>query len=142
MFEKIFVPTDFSAPADNALAMAIDIAKKFDSRITLVHTCETPVAAYMGMMTVDLTTPLQEAANEALKQATASLKARYAASESLLLFGVVATELAAAIEKQKPDLVVMGTHGRTGVTRFLLGSVAERLVRLSSAPVLTVRHAK
>jgi nucleotide-binding universal stress UspA family protein len=140
MFEHIFVPTDFSPPAEHALGIAIEMAKKLGSRITLVHACEPPAAAYMSMMTVDLITPLQDAARTALKEAFDALKPRHAASESLLLFGVAAMELLAAIEKHKPDLVVMGTHGRTGVSRFLLGSIAERLVRTSPVPVLTVRH--
>lgn len=141
MFEHIFVPTDFSGNADEALALAIGIAQKFGSRITLVHAFEPPSYAYIGLMTtpVDVVTPLQEAAHEALSTALADLRTRFPRCESLLLFGPVAIELLGAIEKHKPDLVVMGTHGRTGMGHLLLGSVAERLVRGSRAPVLTVK---
>lgn len=140
MFEHIFVPTDFSADADAALSVAVGIAEKFGSRITLVHACEPPTYAYMGLMatTVDLVTPVHDAAREALAKALGDLRTRWASSDSLLLFGSVAVELSSAIEKQKPDLVVMGTHGRTGMSHLLLGSVAERLVRTAPAPVLTV----
>lgn len=94
----------------------------------------------MGLMatTVDLVTPVHDAAREALAKALGDLRTRWASSDSLLLFGSVAVELSSAIEKQKPDLVVMGTHGRTGMSHLLLGSVAERLVRTAAAPVLTV----
>ena len=144
MFEHIFVPTDFSKNADQALDVAIAIAEKFGSRITLVHACEPPTYAYIGLMTtpVDVITPLQEAAQEALGNALRDLRARFPRCESMLLFGPVSLELLGAIEKQKPDLVVMGTHGRSGVSHLLLGSVAERLVRNSRAPVLTVKERK
>ncbi len=142
MFKHIFVPTDFSAYASEALDVAIDVAKKFDSRITLVHSCEPPTFAYAEMLTVDLVTPLQEAAAAALKEAFDSLKTRYASSDSLLLYGIAYAELVAAIEKHHADLVVMGTRGRTGLSHLLLGSVAERLVRHSPVPVLTVRKRK
>ena len=144
MFEHIFVPTDFSECADAALSMAVAVAEKFGSRITLVHACEPPTYAYMGLMTApgDLVGPLHEAAREALAKALGELRARYASSDSLLLFGSVTVELLSAIEKQKPDLVVLGTHGRTGMSHLVLGSVAERLVRTAPAPVLTVKGRK
>ncbi len=144
MFKRIFVPTDFSACAEEALAVAIELAKKFESHLTLVHACEPPTYAYMGMVTtpLDLVTPVQDAAREALRQAAEALKGKYANSEALLLFGVASVELVAAIEKNHADLVVMGTHGRTGLTHVLLGSIAERLVRTSPVPVLTVRKRK
>ena len=142
MFEHIFVPTDFSTNADQALAIAVAIAEKFGSRITLVHACEPPTYAYIGLMTtpVDLVTPLQDAAQEALDNAIRDLRPRFPRCESLLLFGPVALELLGAIDKHTPDLVVMGTHGRSGMSHLLLGSVAERLVRGSRAPVLTVKR--
>jgi nucleotide-binding universal stress UspA family protein len=142
MFEHILVLTDFSEHADAALSVAIEIARKFDSRLTLVHAFEPPSYAYVGLMTtpVDLVTPLHEAAGQTLAKALEALKARFERSDSLLVFGVVAIELVNAIEKQHADLVVMGTHGRTGMSHLLLGSVAERIVRGSAAPVLTVKR--
>ena len=144
MFKRIFVPTDFSACADEALAIAIELAKKFDATIVLAHACESPSAAYMGMMAtpLDLITPVREAAKEALDQQFATLKRRHDASESMLMFGNAPMELHRAIENAKADLVVMGTHGRTGITHLLLGSVAEKIVRTSPVPVLTVRKRK
>lgn len=144
MFERILVPTDFSACADEALEVAIELARKFESHLTLVHACEPPTYAYMGMMTtpLDLVTPVQDAAREALRQAADVLRTKHPSSEALLLFGVASLELVTAIESNKADLVVMGTHGRTGLTHVLLGSIAERLVRTSPVPVLTVRKRK
>ncbi len=144
MFQRIIVPTDFSACAEEALGVAIELARKFDSHLTLVHACEPPTYAYMGMVTtpLDLVTPVQDAAREALRQAAEVLRTKYPSSEALLLFGLATVELLAAIDSNKADLVVMGTHGRTGITHALLGSIAERLVRTSPVPVLTVRKRK
>ena len=143
MFAHILVPTDFSACADEALDTAVRVAEKFDAKLTLVHVFEPPTYAYTEMMAaVDLVTPLQDAARELLESAFAALKARYANSHCLLLSGSAATEIVAAVEKQHAELVVIGTRGRTGLKHALLGSVAERVVRLSPVPVLTVRHAR
>lgn len=140
MFERILVPTDFSPCAEEALGVAIEVAKKFESQITLAHAVEPPTYAYVGMMgAVDLVTPLQEAAREMMKTAFASLKQRWDRSECVLLFGTAGAELLAAIDKHRIDLVVIGTHGRTGLSHALLGSVAERVVRTAPVPVLTVR---
>jgi len=144
MFKRILVPTDFSACADEALAVALELAKKFESHVILTHACESPSTAYMGMMAtpLDLITPVREAAKEALAQSFALLQRNHADSESLLLFGNAPLELLRAIESSRADLVVIGTHGRTGLTHLLLGSVAEKIVRTSPVPVLTVRKRK
>jgi nucleotide-binding universal stress UspA family protein len=144
MFKRIFVPTDFSACADEALAMGLELAKTFGAHVILAHACESPSTAYMGMMAtpLDLITPVRDAAKEALAQSFEILKRRHEDSESMLAFGNVTIELLAAIERSRADLVVMGTHGRTGITHFLLGSVAEKIVRTSPVPVLTVRQRK
>jgi nucleotide-binding universal stress UspA family protein len=144
MFKRILVPTDFSTCADEALAVAIELAKKFGAHVILAHACESPSAAYMGMMAtpLDLITPVREAAKEALAQSFELLKHKHEDSESLLLFGNAPLELLRAIDGSRADLVVMGTQGRTGLTHLLLGSVAEKIVRTSPIPVLTVRKRK
>jgi nucleotide-binding universal stress UspA family protein len=144
MFKRILVPTDFSACADEALAVAVDLAKKFDARLILAHACESPSTAYMGMMAtpLDLVTPVREAAKDALAQSFELLKRKYQDCESALLFGNAPLELLRAIDSTGADLVVLGTHGRTGLTHLLLGSVAEKIVRTSPVPVLTVRKRK
>ncbi len=143
MFEHILVPTDFSACADEAFDTAVGVAEKLGARLTLVHVFEPPTYAYTEMMAaVDLVTPLQDAARELLEAAFAALKSRYANSRCLMLSGPAATEIVAAVDKESAELVVMGTRGRTGLQHALLGSVAERVVRTSPVPVLTVRHAR
>jgi len=144
MFKRILVPTDFSACADEARAVAIELAKTFGAHVILAHACDSPSAAYMGMMAtpLDLVTPLREAAKVALAQSFELLRREHSDSESLLVFGNAPLELLRAIETSRADLVVLGTHGRTGLTHLLLGSVAEKIVRTSPVPVLTVRKRK
>ncbi len=141
MFKRIFALTDFSACADEALKVAVVVAQKFDSHVTLVHACTTPASAYMGMVAspLDLVAAVEDAARATLEEALASLRREHAASDSMLVFGHAASELLRAIQRSEVDLVVMGTRGRNALPQVLLGSIAERLVRLSPVPVLTVR---
>lgn len=143
-FKHIMVPVDFGEPSDQALETAIDLAKQYGAALTLVHTWEYPPYAYTGMefSVVDLLGPIQKAASEQLVVCVA--KAQKALPPSLNVTGVLKQGVAwrqilSTIEELKPDLVVMGTHGRRGVRHALLGSVAEKIVRTSPAPVLTVR---
>jgi nucleotide-binding universal stress UspA family protein len=141
-FKHILVAVDFADSSQEALAAAVELAKRFGAKLTLTHTCEVPAYAYPGMAfaAVDLLTPVEDAAREALAAALADVQKTLPATKGILRRGLAATETLAVIAAEKPDLVVIGTHGRTGVTRAFLGSVAERIVRQSPVPVLTVRH--
>ena len=143
-FKHILVPTDFGDSSNAALEVAVDLSKKYGASLTLLHTYEIPVYGYPGMLyaPIDLLTPIQESAQAQSDAALKSLRARVPEAQALLKFGVPAVEIQKAIEETHADLVVMGTHGRHGVSRALLGSVAERTVRLSQIPVLTVRGAQ
>jgi len=88
---------------------------------------------------VDFITPVREAAEAQLDRALAELRKELPAAGSVLSLGTPWHEIRAAIEATHSDLVVMGTHGRHGVSHALLGSVAEKVVRTSPVPVLTVR---
>ncbi len=139
-FKHIVVPTDFGDCADHALDVAIALARRLDAKLTLLHVCELPVSAY-AMYAQGLYFPmdsLEAAASKALAAATVRLKARYAGADSVLKSGTATDQLLVTCEEIGADLVVMGTHGRRGVSRMLLGSVAEKTVRLSKVPVLTV----
>ena len=139
MFDHILVPTDFSEDAAEAVSIAVAIAAKFDSRITLVHVVTPPALMYDNLPSMDFVTPIEEAARAALAAALESLRAKWPSADSLFLRGAAAQELLDAIDSQKADLVVMGKHGRGVLNRMLVGSVAERVVRHSPAPVLTVK---
>src|SRR6187402_1452702 len=143
-FERILVATDFSDSSRQALEYAICIAEKFGSELILVHSWEPPNYSYAAglYLPVDMIAPIERAAIAHLEEATTELKQRFPAAKSLLRAGAPWEELLAAASEVKADLIVMGTHGRRGLERALLGSVAEKVVRLSPIPVLTVHGAK
>jgi nucleotide-binding universal stress UspA family protein len=142
--KHLLVPVDFGAPSEHALGAAVDLARRFGSRITLVHVYEIPSYAYGGMTfaTADLLGPIEAAAREHLDRTLRQVQTQVPGANAILRQGNPALEILAVVDEQHPDLVVIGTHGRTGVSRALLGSVAEKVVRLSPAPVLTMRETK
>jgi len=144
MFQRILVATDLGELSERAIDLAVELAKKAAARLTLVHVCEVPSYTYAAMgydRTVDLLGPLQKAARSKLDARMATLRQDMPGAEAILRMGVPSEEILAAIVDTKADLVVMATRGRRGVGHALLGSVAEKIVRLSPTPVLTVRAA-
>ncbi|HEY3253324.1 MAG TPA: universal stress protein, partial [Polyangiaceae bacterium] len=115
------------------------IAEKFGSELTLVHSWEAPNYSYAAglYLPVDVIAPIERAAVARLEEAMAELKQRFPAAKSLLRAGVPWEEVLSAAAQIKADLIVMGTHGRRGLERALLGSVAEKVVRMARVPVLT-----
>lgn len=140
-FKHILVPIDFGESSRRALDVAIDLAKSSEATLTLFHAFEIPALVYQGMMTapVDLLTPVQEAAERQFDAELAALRARAPKATGTLVPGVPWQEILRAAKDHNVDLIVIGTHGRRGISRALLGSVAEKVVRLSPVPVLTVR---
>lgn len=140
--QRVFCPVDFSPASDHALAYAIALAKKCGASVTLLHVYGVPMYVLPeGFVTAY---PQAVAAQSGLLQANLDqrLKQHEAAGVPLrseLTVGVPHTEIAEAAKRGKADLVIMGTHGYTGLKHMVLGSVAERVVRTSSVPVLTVR---
>lgn len=141
--KSILVPLDFGQTSSTATELAIELAQAFDAELILLHVCELPVYPYMEFMlsTNDLVSTIERGAALRLEEAKQLLQARVPRARSVLRMGVPWQEIIAAIEESRPDLVVMGTHGRKGVVHAVLGSVAEKIVRLSSVPVLTA-HAR
>ncbi len=136
---RILCPVDFSAHSENALDFAIELAKKLGADIHLIHVYQLPVYALPdgAMMagpefTTKVTTELQKALTE-LASRKSGVKL-----ETHLLEGIPYREVVRMTGELSADLVVMGTHGRTGIRHLLLGSVAERVVRSSKVPVITV----
>ena len=142
-FNNILVPTDFGPSSDTALELAIDLALRYGATLTLVHTYEIPAYAYAGMTytAVDLMTPLMDAARAELAAKVKATSARVPSVKSSLRMGVAWQEILTTAEETHADLIVMGTHGRKGVVHALIGSVAEKVVRMAKPPVLTVHAA-
>jgi nucleotide-binding universal stress UspA family protein len=139
--KRILAPTDFSEYSGEAMRYACGLAEKFDAELHLLHVLEmhassTPVFAG-GLALTPHVQESHEAAEKALLQVANDRKAIRATA-----VGPPFLEILRYAKDNDIDLIVMGTHGRTGLVHVLLGSVAERVVRKSSCPVLTVRHPK
>ena len=138
---KILVPTDFSEHSALALSYASDLAKRYSAAVTLLHVY--PVVNYAAAEGFALYTPEQLA--KLISQLSVQLKASedQARSQGVTEIGssMLQGDAYHEILEQAAgfDLVVMGTHGRTGLKHALMGSVAEKLVRTAPCPVLTVR---
>jgi nucleotide-binding universal stress UspA family protein len=138
MFKHILVPTDFGEPAEHALSVSIELAKRFGSRLTMLHVYPLFIPAAYGEAVVWPVDQIASGARKALDTHLAATKQHYPGIEGVLKAGNPADEIIAAAKASGADLIVMGTHGRRGVSRLMLGSVAERVVRTSPVPVLTL----
>ena len=143
---RILVPTDFSATADAALEYAYVLAEQFGASIELLHVLDDPFVAdgmaaeaYISEAPA-LRSAMLHDAQEKLRHRAIREERRGTPVETEVLFGHGARTIAEYAAERGADLIVMGTHGRTGFAHLLLGSVAERLVRTAPCPVLTVRH--
>jgi nucleotide-binding universal stress UspA family protein len=141
--KHILVATDFSECSKHAGELAIDLALQLDADLTLTHSCEIPDYGYGCAWYVpsDFVLAFQTAAQQELDAALLSVKLRLPRATSLLRSGASWEQILNAAKWVGADLIVMGTHGRRGVSRALAGSVAERVVRLSEVPVLTAHAA-
>jgi nucleotide-binding universal stress UspA family protein len=140
---KILVPTDFSANSEPALDYAAAMARKFGAAVHLLHVCEVP-AMHTGSMdayAIAYTDWSRNLGDEA-ERALAGLAGRFTGIplSSEILFGNPARCIITAAKTNDADLIVMGTHGHGPVMHLMMGNVAERVVRMSPVPVLTVRQ--
>jgi len=140
---KILVSTDFSENAECAFAQARNFADRFKAEVILVHVVEPPVypTSMFGVGAVSLPTLHDEMRAAAQKQLDAT-RERLAAdglkTTAILRDGTPSVEILGVAEDEKADLIVIATHGHTGIKHLLLGSTAERVVRGAKGPVLTV----
>jgi nucleotide-binding universal stress UspA family protein len=144
-FKKILCPVDFSPSAEKALRYAETLAEHFQSEILLVHAYEDP--AYIMPMTgylgpePGLINQLRAHLDEQMDNWKAAVQKAGFPVRSDILEGSAHQVIIDAAEEHHVDLIVMSTHGRTGLSHALMGSVAERVIRLAQCPVLTVRSA-
>lgn len=138
---NILVPTDFGESSEQAVRLAVQVAARFNATLTLLHSFEVPAYVYAGLgaTTADYLVPIEDAARRSLEDALRAVQAESPSAQALLKQGAAWQGILDATKEIGADLVVMGTHGRQGISRALIGSVAEKVVRLSSVPVLTVR---
>ncbi|MCB2184193.1 MAG: universal stress protein [Desulfobulbaceae bacterium] len=160
-FKKILVPLDFSDPSRNALAGAVEIAEQFSAKLLVLHVM-TPLpgmyaggypdglAAGSGMGMGDNVIPpmdiknyqekLLESNREKLVKIVEEIVPDSLKKSTNIETGNAGSEICRFAEKNDIDLIVISTHGLTGFTRFIMGSVTEKVVRRAVMPVLVVRH--
>lgn len=139
-YTDILVPTDGSEGAGVAVDLAVDLARTYDARIhalSVIETAETGVDARSG----GIYDALEESAQSAVKSVEERAEdASVSSVETRIEHGIPYRSIGSYVDEHDIDLVVMGTHGRTGIERYLLGSVTEKTVRTSPVPVMTVRQ--
>lgn len=137
-FQRIVVATDFGPSSKRALDLAITLALTHGSRLTLVHAYSVLVPNY-PVPALPALESVRNAANEAMHDILNVLRRRRLNVEGHVRHGDAWREILEQAREAEADLIVMGTHGHHGVSRVFLGSVAEKVVRYSPIPVLTVR---
>jgi nucleotide-binding universal stress UspA family protein len=141
-FTKILCPTDFSPGAESALRAATRLAIAHRAELVIVHAWQIPAISYSieASLPPSLAQEIVDSAQRGLDAAVRDAQAQGATFVSgKLLPGIAWAEIVGQLEREAYDLCVIGTHGRTGLGRVLLGSVAEKVVRHAPCPVLVVR---
>jgi len=138
MYDTILVPIDGSAPATVAAEEAIELARRFDASLSLLTVLETPASAHSEAESDR--DDLDEQVERTIERIEAHAVEAGVPHETLVERGIPHDVISATVTDLGAEMVAMGTHGRTGVERILLGSVTERVLRTSSVPVLTAHE--
>lgn len=142
-WQTIMLATDFSDVSERAFEHAIGLCTSFGARLYIVHAYTLP--AYIAPIEGSFVAPPEYATalSDRLQQQLTALRerarAKIAQADTKLVLGVAYAEVPRLAEELGADLIIVGTHGRTGLRHAFIGSVAERIVRLASCPVLCVR---
>jgi len=143
MFSRILVPVDFSEFTDDIISYATEIAQKFGSAIHLVHVIPNMgyFAPYESYLAAENMVTVQKGVGVEVRQNLEEVAARISGIPvtRAVLTGVSFVEIVEYVKSENIDLVVMATHGRGGLEHIIIGSVAEKVVRRSPCPVLTIR---
>ncbi|KAB1188730.1 MULTISPECIES: universal stress protein [Haloferax] len=142
MYSHILFPTDGSECADAALDHALDHAQKYDATVHVLYVADVRDVAHAApaVSPTRVRDALHDSGQEVLERVGSRLRAAGVDVEATVTEGTPESEILEFANRDDIDLVVMGTHGRSGLDRYLIGSVAERVVRSSPVPVLTVRQ--
>jgi len=141
--KTILFPTDFSNGARAAMDHAISLAKDYEAKLILLYVIQDISVAewYIpsSLSAADLVEDMQKSAWSEMEKWGAEVAAKVKSVEKLVVRGVPFVEIIRTAKEKDADLIVIGTHGRTGIDHMLFGSTAEKVVRKAACPVLTVR---
>ena len=143
----ILLPTDFSECGNSALVSATELARKFSASIICLHVIEpiVPTVGYSGMTEplpiADITEQLEDSAERELPKLAECEECTGIDVEEMIVHGDAAAEIVRVAKERDVDLIVIASHGRTGLGRILFGSTAEAVVRHATCPVLVVKPA-
>ncbi len=143
-YERILAPVDFSPSSDHALDAALDLAARLGARVFVLHVVHIPIPGG-GVYGQEFSPEalIEKGREQAMRQLGALIAAqapRAVPMEALVRVGTPFVEIIAAAREIGADLIVIGSHGRTGLAHALIGSVTEKVVRESPCPVLAIRH--
>ena len=143
VFKSILFATDFSEGSDFAFKAALSMAGKYDSKLIVIHVINEPVdlrGFYVPHISFDkLEEEIEQGAEKLMEKFCRTHMQDFNNFETYVLPGIPYDEIIKKAESLNADLIVMGTHGRTGLDHVLFGSTAEKVVRKSPIPVMTIR---
>lgn len=143
MFKKILFPTDFSEGSAVAVPYVRDLAEKYGARVYVLHVLyDVAKASGWYVPTIDMEkfyTELRKSAEEEIGKFVSKNLGGLGEVETAVVTGMPSDKIISFVEENGMDLVVMGTHGRSGINMVLFGSTASKVVRHAPCPVLTVR---
>jgi nucleotide-binding universal stress UspA family protein len=140
--KRIIVGTDFSETAERAVDAAVSLAAQVGAVVSVVHAYELPMYSFPDGVVVSSPDAAKRITTDALQRLEKTVEQRKDSGisiQSTLRMGAPWDELNAIADEEDADVIVVGTHGRRGFSRVMLGSVAERLVRTSVRPLLVIR---
>ena len=139
MYDTILVPTDGSAAVVEAVERAVDLAERYDATVHALYVVDSSAYGTLDMSTSVVVDALEDEGETAVSYVAEEAEAAGVPVETAVVTGTPHRMIMDYIDDHDVDMVVMGTHGRRGFDRFLLGSVTEKVVRTAPVPVMTVR---
>lgn len=141
--DKILIAVDFSENSDYAFEYALTLAKQFNAEMTLMHVINEPVdlrGFYVPHISFEqLEKEIEDGAFKMMEKFCSARLSEFSNYKTAIVSGIPYEEIIRKAEEAGASLIVLGTHGRTGLDHLIFGSTAERVVRSASCPVLTIR---
>ncbi len=143
MFKTILFATDFSPSSEHAFKYALSLARKFEGRLGIIHVISEPVdlrGFYVPHISFDqLEAEIEQGAIKLMEEFCIRHAEEYPRVETFVVPGIPYDEIIKKAGELAADLIIVGTHGRTGLDHVLFGSTAEKVVRKSTVPVMSIR---